>query len=407
MQKEEVEFIEDLRGDFMEAKLEYIELPYGRKPLRFTKPPKLIDIIEPNYIRPGAELKELLKKALLNPHGTPRLKDIVKPHHRVGIVLSDPTRNVPRQEMLDALLEEINFVKDENITLFVGGGNHPEYDLKLLNLKDEIYRRFKIIYHHSMDDSDMQYAGRTKEGTEVRVNKKFMECDIKVLTGAIKPHYFAGFSGGAKGLLPGVSSFNTIATNHLMKSRPSAKLGITDGNPVREDMEESARLAGVNFILNVAMNHRGEVIGAVAGDVVIAHREGIKWTRKVSEVKVKKKADIVIVSDKPPITMDLYQASKLVAPGGCFLQNGGSVILAAECFDGTGPLNIVNTVIYETGLKNYLPEKHQVYLVSSLDEQTVKETYCKFANSIDSLLTEFKDATVIILPYAGWIVPIN
>ncbi len=124
------------------------------------------------------------------------------------------------------------------------------------------------------------------------------------------------------------------------------------------------------------MNHKGEVIHAVAGDVVAAHREGIEWTRKVAEVKVKEKADVVIASDKPPITMDLYQASKLIAPAGLFLKEGGSVILAAECNEGTGPLNIVNTVIYETGLKNYLPQDHRIYLVSSLDENTVKETYC-------------------------------
>ncbi len=391
----------------MERESEFLEIPYGREPLRFKKPEKLIDIIEPNYIKPEAELQVLLKRALKNPIGTPRLRDLVKPHHRIGIALSDPTRNVPRQAMLEALLEEIDFVKDENITLFVGGGNHPEYDIKLLKLKDEFYRRFRIIYHHSLDDSEMQYLGKTKEGTEVKVNKRFIECDIKILTGALKPHYFAGFSGGAKGLLPGLSSFTTIATNHLMKARPTARLGIADGNPVREDMEESARLAGVNFILNVAMNHKGEVIHAVAGDVVAAHREGIEWTRKVAEVKVKEKADVVIASDKPPITMDLYQASKLIAPAGLFLKEGGSVILAAECNEGTGPLNIVNTVIYETGLKNYLPQDHRIYLVSSLDENTVKETYCQYGGEIESLLSKFSDASVIVLPYAGWLIPVD
>lgn len=385
----------------------YLEIPYGRKPIKFRKPKNLLDIIEPTYIKPEADLKTVLKNALYNPIGTPRLKDFVKSHHKVGIVLSDATRMVPRQEILDSILEEINYVNEKNITLFIGGGNHQEYDLKLLGLREEIFKKFNLVYHHSLDDSEMQYVGKTKEGTEVKVNKQFMECDIKILTGALKPHYFAGFSGGAKGLLPGVSSFTTIATNHLMKSRPTAKLGITDGNPVREDMEEAARLAGVNFILNVAMNHKGEVIHAVAGDVVSAHREGIKWTRRITEVKIKSKADIVIASDKPPITIDLYQASKLVAPAGCFLKDGGSVILAAECNEGTGPLNIVNTVIYETGLKNYLPQNHSVYLVSSIDERTVSETYCKYGGELEELLQRFSDASVIVLPYAGWIIPVN
>lgn len=391
----------------MEARIEYLEIPYGRTPLRFPKPSNLLGVIEPNYIKPKAPLMEELRNALHNPIGTPRLKDIVKPHNTVGIALSDATRNVPRQEILDAILEELSFVKDQNITLFVGGGNHPEYDIKLLKLREETYKRFRIVYHHSLEDAEMQYVGRTREGTEVKVNKKFTECDIKILTGAIKPHYFAGFSGGAKGLLPGLSSFTTIATNHLMKSRPKAKLGITDGNPVREDMEEAALLAGVNFIVNVIPNHKGEVIHAVAGDVVSAHREGIKWTKRVVEVEVKQKADLVIASDKPPITMDLYQASKLVAPAGCFLKEGGAIILAAECNEGTGPLHIVNTVIYETGLKNYLPERHTVYLVSSLNEEVVKETYCMYAPSVDSVLEQKGNASVIVLPYAGWVIPIN
>ncbi|UCD85372.1 MAG: DUF2088 domain-containing protein, partial [Deltaproteobacteria bacterium] len=244
-------------------------------------------------------------------------------------------------------------------------------------------------------------------------NRIVAEADVKILTGQIKPHYFSGYSGGAKGLMPGVASAISIGANHRIKVEPRARLGIINNNPTRMDMEEAARMAGVDFILNVVLNYRKEVVKVVAGDVIEAHREGVKIARKVAELRFAEKADIVIISETLPMSMNLYQASKLIAPAAKLLNPGGVIILAGECHEGTGQLDLVNKVIYEMGLKNYLPEEHTILLVSGMSEDTVKTTFCpKYVPSLEKALERAyeiagKQASICIIPRGGDLIPIT
>lgn len=389
-----------------------ITLAYGRNPLTMRVPKRLVKILEPNQVPGVPDLEGELRRALANPVGCTRLKDMVVPSTRVALVISDRTRTIPRREMILSVLEELAAVPDKNITIVVACGNHSPSTMESLNLGKEIPSRFRVVVHSAgtAADGDMVLLGRTKAGTDVRINKAAAEADLRVLIGQIKPHYFTGYSGGAKSILPGVSSLMTIAFNHAMKSKEGARLGNVEGNPVRADMEEAAAMAGRNFILNIVTNVRREVVRAVAGDVVAAHREGTVWARKVSEVP-SPRADVVVISDSLPLTMDLYQASKLVAAAAPLVKPHGIVVLAAECNEGVGPLHIVNEMIYKMGLCQALPPGHRVLLVSGLPKETVAETYCEYTHGLPEAMEEAQchvgpSGGTLVIPKGGLLVPI-
>jgi len=393
--------------------MEKIKLEYGLHSLEIEKPENTIEILRANPVDGVKDIHEEFRRALKNPIGTQPLSEIVKGKRSIAIVVSDRTRIYPKKEMLEALLEELKGIPDEHITIVIANGNHPADERSLHHLGEEIRKRFRIVQHNSMDESNLIHIGKTSRGTEVWVNKEVASADVKILIGQIKPHYFTGYSGGAKSLLPGVCGFYTIAHNHLMKPLPDARLGTVEGNPVRNDMEEAGRMAGIDFIFNVVMNDRKEVVRAVAGDLVKAHREGVVWARKVCEVKTKKLAKICIVSDGVPTSINLYQASKLVPPAGKTLSGeSGVVIVCAECDEGYGAsLNVINEMIYRIGLIHYLPEKHWIFLVSSMQEKEVKETFCRYAPSLEEALHQAceivgKNAPVSIIPRGGLVLPI-
>jgi len=388
----------------------FITLAYGRTPLKMRAPDRLVQILKANPVPGVPDFAAELRRALASPIDSPRIKDMVSPDTRVAIVIGDRTRIIPRREMILSVLEELSGVPDRNIVLVCANGNHPPSPIESLGLGDDLAKRFRFVSHDSNASGETVSIGKTSAGIEVKINKVVAETDLKILVGQIKPHYFTGYSGGAKSILPGVSSFYTIGTNHLMKSMPGARLGAVEGNPVRKDMEEAARLAGKSFILNIVMNQDKEVVKAVAGDVVSAHREGVQWAKKVCEVQ-SGSAEIVVVSEGLPLSMNLFQAAKLVSPAGRVLKPGGVIILAAECHEGVGPLIAVNEIIYKMGLCPALPAEHRILLVSALQKERVAETFCEYSPGIEEALKTAvahagPSAGTIVIPKGGLIVPV-
>lgn len=390
--------------------MEKITLKYGSRPLKIKKPKNLIQILQPPKIPAINSVDEELKRALFYPIGTCRLKEMISSNSKIAIIICDWTRVQPRNEMLDAVLKEIEFVPEKNITIFVGTGTHPAQPIEELNLKKEYLDRFKIVVHNCDDHKSLCHIGRSSAGNEIYLNEAVVSSDVIIATGVIKPHYFAGYSGGAKSILPAVAGRETILNNHSKKTLSGARFGCVDGNPVRQEMEEAAKMISHIFIFNVVYNAHKEIIKAVAGDYLKAHREGVKYAKKACEVPAKK-SDIVIISDGLPISLNVYQASKLAPVAGMILNDNGVVILACECPQGIGPIEYVNSFIYEMGVKPYLPKNHHIFLVSDLPEEEVRKTYCIPVNSIESALQEAfaicgNDASVSIIPQGGDLIPI-
>ena len=387
--------------------------------------------------KPGvSDPAEEIKRALREPIGSETLTDIVKHENKVAIVVDDATRPAPSYLMVPSILEELNIagVKDEAITVIFGCGTHKavtdEEAEKLLG--ETVFNRVKVISHDSKAQ-DMVYIGKTrKHGTEVYLNPAFTDADVKILTGDVCFHYYAGYGGGRKSVLPGVSGEQTIKHNHAMLLHQKAKTGILDGNPVHEDMVEAAKLAKVDFILNVVTNGKGEIVKAFAGDLEQAFNEGVKIVDEMYRVPVDRKADIVIVSPGGhPSDVNLFQAYKGLDNALEVIKRGGVIILVAECPEGHG-----NQVFYDWMVKfkdakavekaikrNFVVDGHKAYylmkalqkvqviLVSSMPDYYATNIFkLKTARAVNDALNESfnivgKKAKVWTMPYGNFTLP--
>ena len=323
-------------------------LPYGKTDVCVRIPARnLLGTIEPKDIEGAADQEAEVKRALKEPIGSKRLSEIAKPESKVAIVVDDATRKAGSERLIRPVLAELNTagVKDENITVIFGCGTHravqPEEAQELLG--EEILKRVKTV-SHCCTAQDSVYIGTTKTyGNKVNVNHLFAEADVKVLLGDVNYHYYAGYGGGRKSLLPAVCCQETIKHNHALLLSASAKTGNLEGNPVHIDMTEAARLAKVDFICNVVENKKGEIVKAFAGDLEAAFLEAVKLVDEMYLVTVDRRADIVVVSAGGyPADINLYQAYKGLDNALDAVKRGGVIILVAECIEGHG-----NQVFYD------------------------------------------------------------
>lgn len=317
-------------------------LPYGKTKVCARIPTRnFLGNIEPKEKLGVADAQAEVKRALRDPIGTKPLGEIVKPSDTVAVVVDDATRATPSYLMIPPLLDELNLagVKDESITLILGCGTHravkPEETKKLVG--EEALERVNAVSHDCKSE-DLIYLGKTsKFGTKVYVNKVFAEADVRILTGDVELHYYAGYGGGRKSVLPAVSGAETIQTNHAMLLNSKARTGVLEGNPVHEDMVEAAKLAKVDFILNIVTNSKNELVRAFAGDLEQAFYEGVKLVDEMYKVPIERRADIVLVSSGGhPLDLNLYQAYKGVDNALDAVKRGGVMVLIAECSEGHG-----------------------------------------------------------------------
>jgi nickel-dependent lactate racemase len=412
-------------------------LPYGKTEVCLRVPARnFLGSIEPRE-KPGVpDAKAEIEKALKEPVSSKRLVEIVKPESKVAIVVDDATRPAPSHLMVPPLLDELNSagVKDENVTVIFGCGTHKavthEEAVRLLG--ENILKRVKVI-SHDCRAPDLVYAGTTsKHGTKVYLNRIFAEADVKILTGDVDFHYYAGYGGGRKSVLPAVSGEETIKANHAMLLHQNAKTGVLDGNPVHEDMTEAAKMAKVDFILNVVTNSKGEIVKAFAGDLEQAFYEGVKVADEMYRIPVDRRADIVVVSPGGyPADVNLFQAYKGVDSALEVVKRGGVIILAAECPEGHGNHVFYDWMVKYKDLKTVEREikrnfvlgghkayyllkalqKAQIILVSAMPDYYAANIFkLKTARTVNEALNEaFKivgeNAKVWTMPYGNYTLP--
>ncbi|HVU03750.1 MAG TPA: lactate racemase domain-containing protein [Polyangiaceae bacterium] len=324
-------------------------------------------------------LLPLCRSALAAPIGSPALGELASRASRVVVIVSDASRDEPREEMLAALMGTL---PRERVTLVVAAGTHSA----TADVVPAAYRDLPIVVHQANRAERMVDVGITGEGTRIRLLREVATADLVVVTGRIRPHYFAGYSGGVKGLFPGCALAEDVLQNHLLKADPSARLGRVEDNRCRLDMEEAAlRVPGVVVALNVLADCDGGPRAAAFGHPVLSHRELVRQARALFLVRAPR-SRVVVVADRPPVTRSLYQASKLLPPAGAILEEGGSVIVVAECSEGIEPVARVNEGIYRLGVARSLPARHRVLLVSELPESTVRRSYAEYAPTVTRAL---------------------
>jgi nickel-dependent lactate racemase len=377
-----------------------LALDYGREPLSIDLPDGSVVIRAPTPADSPPSIDHLLTDALDHPVEAAPLEQHAAA--RVLVLVSDQTRAEPRRALVDAVLARLPPASDIRIAITTGTHGPPDSAALARHLSPAARARLSgWILHDGFDRSQLVSLGTTPRGTPVTVNRAVIDADLVVATGCIIPHYFAGFGAGCKALFPGLGGSHEIRINHRLKLDPSSRAGVLDGNPCREDLEDAAALLPRPvFLLNAILDENAAPRAAVSGDLRRAFRAGAALCDPLYRVRAPASRR-VIVSGRDPVTSSLYQASKLVAAAAPLVLPGGTVIVAAQCPDGTGPLDTVNHGIYDIGLKPRLPPDHRVVLVSDLSPAEVARTYCHWAPSVEAALAHAIPDPPTVLPRAS------
>jgi nickel-dependent lactate racemase len=294
---------------------------------------------------------------------------------------------------------------------------------------EEVYNQVKCIDH---DIDNCVKIGTTKRGNQVFIFKKILDADFIIATGNIEFHYFAGYSGGAKAVAPGVCGRETIANNHEHFLEPGAKAGLIKGNPIREEIEEIGEMVGINFMVNAVLNSHKKIVKVVAGEVTKAHREGTKYINDMFRVEIDELADIVITSPGGyPKDIDLYQTHKAMENASLAVKKGEIIIVAGECRDGLGEESFAEALngklspfeLMEELKNNFILGRHkasrianinlntEIYLVSNLADEIKKNLFIKSFNSLEEAFSEAikaqgEKARVLVIPYGSSTLPV-
>jgi nickel-dependent lactate racemase len=319
-----------------------IKLAYGQGHLAIDAPEKQTAIIQPRH-QPGlANEKMAVIDMLDHPIAARPLREWIGTDTKVCVVFTDITRATPNDRLIPWLMEYLRQVDPNNVILLNSTGTHrPNTPTELEKmLTAPICHRYRVVNHDCHQREDLTQLGTTSSGAPVLLNRYLVDADVRILTGFIEPHFFAGFSGGPKAILPGVAGLETVMSNHNARliGHPEAGWGITRGNPLWEEMMEIARRLGPSFLFNVTLNEQREITGVFAGDLELAHRAGCEFVRNNSMQRVDQLFDLVITSNSGyPLDLNLYQGIKGISAAARIVKPGGAIVLAAECREGTPP----------------------------------------------------------------------
>lgn len=409
-----------------------VRLAYGKNQYKelAIEEQNLLGVLQPKPFALDTEAS--IEQALENPIGSPPLGKLVRPGEKVVIVTSDVTRPFPTKKVLPKILAELARagVGQEDITIVFAIGNHRRHTERemVALVGEEIYRDYRCL---DADSQDVVYLGRTSRGTPVEIFRPVVEADRRILLGNVEYHYFAGYSGGFKAIMPGCASRNSIQANHSLMVMPGAEAGELQENPVRQDIEEAAQFLPVDFILNVVLDEKKQIVGAYAGHPVMAHREAVKLLDTIYRVEISQPADIVVASAGGyPKDINLYQAQKALDNAKRAVKSGGILILVAECAEGFGdvafarwvrearhPQDLIERVKTHFELGGHKAaaiamarERIRIFLVSGMDPGEVRKAFLEpYSELTEAYHVAFSligsDAQVLVIPQAGSLLP--
>lgn len=315
-----------------------INLAYGSGHLPIEVPDDRTTVIEPAHIDGLADEKAAVLDALQNPIGSQPLLERISPDAKICIAFTDITRATPNDRIIPWLLEHLGGPND-NITLLNQLGTHRPNTREELEtmLTPEVVANYRVLNHEPENPKALVQVGTTADGTPALLNRHIVEADLRIITGFIEPHFFAGFSGGVKGIMPGCAGLETVMSNHGAKNigDPQATFGVTVGNPLWEELRDIALKTGPSFLLNITLNEQRDITNVFAGDIIEAHKTGCVFVKKSAMQPLEQSFDIVVTTNSGyPLDLNLYQGVKGMSAGARVLKEGGTLILAAECREG-------------------------------------------------------------------------
>lgn len=418
-----------LKKILSELKKMNIELPYGKGTLPLDVPDKnLLEVIVPKEFIQPREPDLMIKEALKKPLGTNRLSQTVGTGDTIAIVIDDYTRPCPTKMLLPPVLEELRQagVNDSDILIIVATGTHtpPSEDLIKELVGDKVYRNY-MVSSNDVINGEYVIVGKTKRGNEIQILKDFVEKDFKLLLGDIEYHYFAGYGGTRKSILPGISSKETIQRNHSLLFEKHSCMGVLKENMIHQEMNEAMHLAGVDFALNIVQNSQHRIVGAWAGNPELVMDFGVKLVDSMYRHEIKDRPDIVITAaNGDPHDINLYQAMKAMYTTCQVIKENGVIVLVAECKQGSGSQLYMDWLekyktaqeIQDALNKNFIigahkayyhrrtVETHPVICVSSMNKGQIENFFqFKYATNVNEALHQAfalrgKDAKVLVVP---------
>lgn len=393
----------------------------------------VIKVLHANAMKHEHRDEEAVRFALRHPIGSPVLSDCVKQGMKIAIVCSDISRPVPSWKILPPILEELGKagIPDEDITVVFALGshrNHTEEEKRHL-AGESVFARVRC---EDSSESGFVHMGETGRGTPVDICRKVAEADFRICTGNVEFHYFAGYSGGYKAIMPGCSTVEAIQKNHTAMTSEFSCAGKIEGNPVREDIEAAGKICGVEYIVNAVLDEHKNIVYAAAGDVIEAHRNCCEYLDRMYRCEIPEKADIVIVSQGgAPKDANLYQVQKALDNAKHAVKKGGTIILIGACNEGFGskvfeewfkaakrPEDLVNRIGREFVLGGHkaaavgmVEMNAEIILVSELEKETAKSIFMTPADNLEeawqkAVEKQGENATVIAMPFGGATLPI-
>ena len=416
-----------------------VNLAYGQGHLPVDLPKDRTTVIEPSH-RPGlADERAAVLRALEQPIGAKRLRELVQPAHKVCISFTDITRATPNDRIIPWLLQHLAHVPRENILLLNQLGTHRPNTRSELEkmLTPEVVRDYRVLNHEPEERSAHVQLGTMRDGvTPALINRHVVEADVRIVTGFIEPHFFAGFSGGIKGIIPGTGALESILCNHGAKNigDPNATFGVTVGNPLWEELRDVALRVGPSFILNVTLNEQRQITNVFAGDLLTAHKAGCEFVRQSAMQRLSAPFDIVVTTNSGyPLDLNLYQGVKGMSAAARIVKPGGLIILACECREGVpagspldkllrsagGPEEIlallsmpgfVRPEQWQAQIQSLIQRKARVLLYSTLPDQIVCQAHLVPCPDVAAAVREELDrlgpgATIAVLPQGPLTIP--
>ena len=415
-----------------------VNLAYGQGHLTVDLPDDRTTVIEPAHTPGLSDERMAVWAALDQPVGARPLRAWIKPGQRVCILFTDLTRATPNERLIPWLLEYLQDVPREAITLLNQLGTHrPNTTAELERmLTPTVVQQYRVVNHEPENPDSLVQLGTTRDGTPALINKRAVESDVRIVTGFIEPHFFAGFSGGIKGIVPGVAGLKTVMSNHGARNigDPKSTFGVTEGNPLWEDLRDVALRAGRSFLLNVSLNEQRQITGVFAGDILAAHQVGCEFVRKSAMQKFDAPFDIVITTNSGyPLDLNLYQGVKGMSAGARVVKEGGTLILAAECREGVpadSPLDkllrsastiedvlamlnspgFIRPEQWQAQIQAIVQRKANVLVHSSLTDEVVRAAHLTPCHDISATVTELVRANgngtrIAVLPQGPLTIP--
>ncbi|MBC7108054.1 MAG: nickel-dependent lactate racemase [Methanomassiliicoccales archaeon] len=408
-----------------------ITVPYGKDGKQHLEIPdeNFAGVLYPNEVVIGDERK-IIQEAIENPLQSSSLAEFLRGANNIVFIVNDATRPTPTHRVLD-ILDELMDLESARYLIATGSHRAPtEEEYRFIFGKHLEKIRAKIHAHDSQKD-EMVCLGRSKNGTEMWVNKIAVEADRLIVITSVEPHYFAGYTGGRKSFFPGVASYETIEQNHKLAMRPEAQILVLSGNPVHEDMMDA--LSAIDrsriFSIQLVLDRHQRIYRAAAGDINAAFEKAVEWANEVFVVPIKMKVDIIVTVAPFPMDVDLYQSQKALDNAKWALKEGGIIVLVSQCRHGIGhdtfykqlsfssdPQKILENLSREYKLGYHKTAKiaeillkSKIFAVTDLDPEMLRKANITPFNSLQSAvnaaLREKKDAKILILMDGSVTVP--